>query len=59
VVNTAAAAAPLAAVLTESGLERGGTGCKMSGCGNRAKVAGFRARQSSGQASATAPGTRS
>jgi predicted RNA-binding Zn ribbon-like protein len=105
VVNAAAAAAPVTAVLTESGLERAGTAdavvaaiaraaipllggpdaarirecedppctrlfvdtsrarsrrwCKMSGCGNRAKVAGFRARQSAGQAGTTASGARS
>jgi predicted RNA-binding Zn ribbon-like protein len=103
VVNAAAATAPVAAVLTRSGLERSGTPdavvatvaraavallggpdaarvrecedppcsrlfvdtsragsrrwCQMSGCGNRAKVAGFRARRSPGQASeaGTAP----
>ena len=32
--------------------------CEMSGCGNRAKVAGFRARRSAGQASTAAPRTR-
>jgi predicted RNA-binding Zn ribbon-like protein len=103
-VNAAAAAAPVTAVLTESGLERAGTAgavvatiaraaiallggpdaprirecedppctrlfvdtsragsrrwCEMSGCGNRAKVAGFRARRSAGPASKAAPGTR-
>ncbi len=102
VVNAAATAAPVAAVLTESGLKRTGTAdavvatiaraavallggpeaarirecgdqpctrlfvdtsragsrrwCEMSGCGNRAKVAGFRARQEGGQAIRTAPG---
>ncbi len=101
VVNAAAAAAPVAAVLTRTGLERTGTAdavvatvaraavallggpdaarlrecgdppctrlfvdtsragsrrwCEMSGCGNRAKVAGFRARRSPGPA-APSPG---
>ena len=105
VVNAAAAAAPVTAVLTESGLERAGTAdavvatvaraavallggpdaarirecadppctrlfvdtsragsrrwCEMGGCGNRAKVAEFRARRSAGQAGAAAPGTQS
>jgi predicted RNA-binding Zn ribbon-like protein len=100
VVNAAAAAAPVAAVLTRSGVERSGTAdavvatvaraavallggpdaarirecedppcsrlfvdtsrpgsrrwCQMSGCGNRAKVAGFRARRSSGRAAGAA-----
>lgn len=104
VVNAAAAAAPVTAVLTESGLERAGTAdavvstiaraavtllggpdgarirecedppctrlfvdtsrassrrwCEMSGCGNRAKVAEFRARRSAGPARTSAPGTR-
>jgi predicted RNA-binding Zn ribbon-like protein len=104
VVNAAAAAAPVTAVLTESGLERAGSAdavvasiaraavallggpdaarirecedppcsrlfvdtsrassrrwCEMSGCGNRAKVAGFRARRSVGQASTATPGSR-
>lgn len=103
VVNAAAAAAPVTAVLTQSGLERAGTAdavvaavaraavallggpdaarirecedppctrlfvdtsragsrrwCQMSGCGNRAKVAEFRARRSAGQATTTTPGT--
>jgi predicted RNA-binding Zn ribbon-like protein len=102
VVNAAAAATPVTAVLTDSGLERAGTTdavvatiaraavallggpdaarirecedppctrlfvdtsragsrrwCEMSGCGNRAKVAGFRARRSAGPASTAAPG---
>jgi predicted RNA-binding Zn ribbon-like protein len=103
VVNAAAAAAPVAAALTQTGLKRTGTAdgvlatiaraavallggpdaarirecgdqpcsrlfvdtsragsrrwCEMSGCGNRAKVAGFRARRDGGQAIKTAPGT--
>jgi predicted RNA-binding Zn ribbon-like protein len=103
-VNAAAAAAPVTAALTESGLERAGSAdavvasiaraavallggpdaarirecedppcsrlfvdtsrassrrwCEMSGCGNRAKVAGFRARRSVGQASTATPGSR-
>jgi len=104
VVNAAATAAPVAAVLTGCGLQRTGTAdavvatigraavallggrdaarirecgdqpctrlfvdtsragsrrwCEMSGCGNRAKVAGFRARHEGGRAVRTAPGTR-
>jgi predicted RNA-binding Zn ribbon-like protein len=105
VVNAAAAAAPVTAVLTESGLERSGTSdavvatiaraaiallggpdaarirecvdppctrlfvdtsragsrrwCEMGGCGNRAKVAEFRARRSADQAGKAAPSSRS
>jgi predicted RNA-binding Zn ribbon-like protein len=103
VVNAAAAAAPVTAVLTGSGLERTGTAdavvatiaraavallggpdaarirecgddpctrlfvdtsragsrrwCEMSGCGNRAKVAGFRARREGGHVIETGRGS--